>query len=337
MRAKSIRKENIQKHVSKCNYWEYFFHAEGYEKILSQNILSQNEKVDLFNRFVYVINLELSTYCNRKCTYCPLSIYQRSQKFMPNELFKRIVFQLEKINYKGMIMTNLYNEPLLDNDLSNKIKFIREHLSESWIIFNSNGDFLTKDLWDILTHAGLNQIIVTLHTLPGKEYVDNDKEKDISRFLKKMGLVEWVKDNRIQKIFSPGKNITLDIPFSEKKRLLIKCDNWSMYGNDRGGVLEKLSVEQRTRPCVNPFREIFIAYDGTIKSCCNIYFNADNVYGNVYDKDMIDIYFSKELCDFRRKLFDFSLKWGGCKTCNTPDNAKKSTEKLRKQILNLYK
>jgi len=35
--------------------------------------LSETNKKSIFKKFVEVVNLETSTYCNRHCGYCPLS------------------------------------------------------------------------------------------------------------------------------------------------------------------------------------------------------------------------------------------------------------------------
>ena len=97
--------------------------------------------------------------------------------------------------------------------------------------------------------------------------------------------------------------------------------------------MKHLHAEQRINPCVNPFREICIAYDGSIKPCCNIYFNAPNIFGNAAVSNLTDIYFSEELCKFRKDLFIFSKKVGGCATCNTEDNADIESKNLREEIL----
>lgn len=248
---------------------------------------------------------------------------------MTDSLFKSIIQQLHEMNYKGCFVLNIFNEPLLDPSLSEKISSIREMLPDVWILFNSNGDFLNTELLNKLYAAGLNQIIVTLHTLPNQPYEISDRRNAIEKFLNKLKLENYF-DKRVE---NSDRNIILDIVFSETEKLFIRTSNWQVYGNDRGGTLKNLRSSLRTAPCTNPFREIFIAYDGTVKSCCNIYFNCANIYGNANENLLTDIYFGEELCNFRRELFTFSRKSGGCATCNTEDNAQVSEQAERKNIL----
>ena len=258
-----------------------------------------------------------------------MSLFPRKQEFMPIDLLNQILSQLKEIHYAGQIMLNFFNEPLLDGHLADKIRLIREKLPYSWIAFNSNGDFLTPQLLEELLDAGLNQIRVTLHTSPEERYEDSDRKNVMRLFLRNLGLEEWFE----RRTETEGRNITLEIPFSSSKRLIVLCDNWLAYGNDRGGTLTHMKGGQRICPCVNPFREVFIAYDGTIKPCCNIYFGAKDVYGNVGEQSLWDIYFGAELSAFRRGLFTFSPKSNGCRTCNTADNAREDTKIQREEIL----
>ena len=248
---------------------------------------------------------------------------------MPKSLFEKIIEELREINYNGYVMLNFYNEPLLDENLPEKISYVRKKLPNAWILFNSNGDFLTANLLRNLYATGLNQIIVTLHTLPNYPYEDSDRRNTIEKFLRKISLDKYF-SNRTE---IPNRSIMLDISLSQTEKIFVCTNNWAMYGNDRGGTLENLRSGQRVAPCVNPFREIFIAHDGTIKPCCNIYFNSPDVYGNANEQSLTDIYFGRELCKFRRELFIFSRKSGGCATCNTEDNAKIEEQTNRKKIL----
>ena len=83
------------------------------------------DKKVLFKRHVEVINLELSYECNRKCDYCPVSFSDRqnSQSYMDSDLIEKICTELSEIRYDNRISLNLYNEPLLDKNLADKISF----------------------------------------------------------------------------------------------------------------------------------------------------------------------------------------------------------------------
>lgn len=276
-----------------------------------------------------VINIEISTYCNRRCSYCPMSIYPREQKYMSKDLFMKLINELKLIDYCGLILLNFFNEPLFDEHLNEKIRYVKNILPNVRIAFNTNGDLLTKEKLNELWESGLNQIFITLHTNPNEKYIDEQKRNELKKFLIKLDMESQFE--RRSEI--PNRNITVDVNLSNDRRILICCNNWQEYGNDRGGTLKELRMNKRTKPCVNPLREIFIAYDGKIKPCCNIYFNSDDIYGNANEDSLIDIYFNEQIIKFRRELFTFSVKKRYCATCNTEDNGELSSKNLRDKII----
>lgn len=275
-----------------------------------------------------VINIETSAYCNRKCNYCPVSKIDRKQAYISDELFSKLLSELCEIGYRNHIALNLYNEPLLDEKLIEHIEMIREKLPECYVQFNSNGDYLTKELLDKLKKAGLNQMLVTLHVSPNQEYEDYDRLGALKNFLKKLGMEKDYGAVKIEK----GRNISLDI-IENGFRFLIVCNNWTKYGNDRGGTVGELSKNGRQTPCVNPFREVNISYDGFFKPCCNVYFGENTSFGDINRQGVVECYFCGNMIEFRRNMFCFGEKKGWCYSCNTEDNASKDTMAKRRKIL----
>ena len=63
--------------------------------------------------FARIICFEINTYCNRRCSYCPVSLETAvPNHFMDEELFKLCIQRLKEINFTGSIMYHFYNEPL---------------------------------------------------------------------------------------------------------------------------------------------------------------------------------------------------------------------------------
>jgi MoaA/NifB/PqqE/SkfB family radical SAM enzyme len=156
------------------NYFEQIS-AGSEENILlllgqQKDLVNETAKRALFKRNVEIINLELSYSCNRKCDYCPVSSSSRKdeQKMMSLDLLNKVCNELRSIRYENRISLNLYNEPLLDRELEDKISLIREHLPFAHIAFNTNGDKLTLKRLQKLSNAGCNSICVTIHPPPNK-------------------------------------------------------------------------------------------------------------------------------------------------------------------------
>ena len=89
----------------KKNYWErkIFDNENEFDiEILKYKNLETLKSQDLFKKYVELVCLEMSYYCNRACSYCPVAIFERSDKNLEidDELFDSIIRSLKKINYK---------------------------------------------------------------------------------------------------------------------------------------------------------------------------------------------------------------------------------------------
>lgn len=312
-------------YTSRSDFWDWALLQNDISDLLKRG--GQN-RAEIFCKYVHVVNIELSSFCNRKCSYCPLSTIDRKQSHMSDELFHRILGELKVMNYRNHFGLNLYNEPLADHLLCGRIKEIKATLPYSYVQFNSNGDYLTTEMLEQLKDAGLDQILVTLHTPATSKYIDEDRINAVNKFLDKLGRITWIN----QMIVVPNKNITIDVK-DGNMRFLLCCNNWAEYGNSRGGEIKELCISGREQPCVYPFREVCISYDGYFKPCCNVYFGEEANFGDLKRQSLLDAYFSNGMIEFRRHLFDFSPKKRWCSLCNQEDDATIESNQRRRDLL----
>lgn len=293
---------------------------------------SATTKRAIFKRNVEIINLELSYQCNRKCDYCPVATSSRSgkQEFMSAELLEKIGIELAEIRYENRLSLNLYNEPLLDDELEDKIALIRSRLPYSHIAFNSNGDRLTMKRLKTLSDAGCDAICVTLHPPPYKVQTLQTIQRRVSKFLEKLSTSaapEIDFESRIHLQFrSLGVSIKLQWP------------DWRNEGTNRAGILTDHASGKfiRTQPCAKPFREFTVFYDGFVQPCCEAFHDKDvNLapMGDLNRESVFDVYVSDLLTNFRRHVFDFGPKKGMCKSCAVTDYSKLSEDAYRKDLL----
>lgn len=330
-------KASFQRTLNKVpghEYWDHFFEESEQDilSLLSDNcLLSEDDAKILFSRFVCIINIETSTYCNRQCAYCPNSMFDRKKQIhMSDEAWDRIVSDLEQIDYGSTISLNLYNEPLADDTLLDKVRSLRERLPGSFIKFNSNGDYLDKALLDELADAGNNAIFVTLHPGPAKEYQDSDRKKHLAILSRRLGRpLDF--DVEI-----PGQKMRSEFQH-RGMRVLVMADNWLQLGNDRSGVLSDLGIRNRTAPCMRPFREFTIAHTGYVYPCCQFFPDAESSnrhrMGRIPDMGIFEIYSSSLLSGYRRDLLGSNIKLPPCDTCRDGDNARCESMDVRNYYL----
>ena len=110
------------------------------------------------------IEIETTTFCNRKCSYCPNSIHDRGKHLMPMETIRKIISQLRELHWQGIVYLHHYGEPLTDKRLPRIVKMFRKQLPFSLVLIYTNGDFLDEEMYQkvhphaffISNHGNLN-------------------------------------------------------------------------------------------------------------------------------------------------------------------------------------
>jgi len=71
---------------------------------------------DMFRQYVAQVEVEVSTFCNRRCSFCSNSLADRrnEHRYMEDALFSSIVRQLSSLDWQGVFSFHRYNEPLAD-------------------------------------------------------------------------------------------------------------------------------------------------------------------------------------------------------------------------------
>jgi hypothetical protein len=234
---------------------------------------------------------------------------------MDTSLVQKIAEQLSEIRYENRISLNLYNEPLLDTKLEEKIKILRDYLPWATLSVNSNGDRLRRERLEALSKAGLNYICVTLHprpfTLDNKITLKNRIKKMIEKNADESNL-DFDLNNGFVELRAAGTTLKIQWP------------NWRILGTDRGGQVDNYSggKVERIAPCAKPFREFTIFYDGDIQPCCESFHDQAKqltIISNVNNCSIFDAYASNKLASFRRSVFGFGRKTGICKFCSSID------------------
>ena len=112
-----------------------------------------------------VVEIEVNSHCNRRCEYCPnnLQKFRGLIAFMEINLFRRIIYMLQEIEFSGRLSFHLFNEPLLRRDLEKLISWARPKLPMAHFVLYTNGDLLTNVRYGRLLKAGIDLFQVTRH------------------------------------------------------------------------------------------------------------------------------------------------------------------------------
>jgi len=112
------------------------------------------------------IEIEVNSRCNRKCSYCPVSIMPHPQvpRLIQEHVLSSFINRLMEIKFDGRISFHFYNEPLLHKGLESIIRRVAEAVPTCRPVLFTNGDLLSQQRYDSLIDAGLQMIVITSHS-----------------------------------------------------------------------------------------------------------------------------------------------------------------------------
>jgi radical SAM protein with 4Fe4S-binding SPASM domain len=248
-----------------------------------KNYYRANSRFPLFNQVL----IETRTDCNQKCKFCPQYYNKKQLGVMSWNIFTTIINQLSEINFSGRLALFLSNEPLLEDRLFNMIEYIRKKNSNIFIDITTNGVLLDEKMITDLFSCGLDNIII------------NDYRPD-----------REIYPNKISKNLIP---IVEKFRFNPKFNYVHRSTNENL-SNYAGNTKQNQNSNNSLGFCNFPFRKLTISYKGNVLLCCNDYLYQTN-FGNILDKNIIDIWYSDEYNHYRHNLLN-NNRIGLCEKCN---------------------
>lgn len=279
-------------------------------------ITDRRVAMDLFRRSVSMVEVELFSYCNRRCWFCPNAHIDRitSNSHMVPETYTSIIEQLAEIDYQGVVTYSRFNEPLADRIILEKLRETRAKLPKAKLHANTNGDYLDLEYLNELYDAGMRSLNIQL-------YLKNDERYDHKKTIKR----GWQTLKRLQlpytvTIDQPGVWYEMELEFKDMK-IRLYGRNFELNGTSRGDQVDIKRDYIRAAPCSQPVWGIYIDYNGKMVPCCNfrsdIAEHADYILSDLNsDPDIFLSYSSAMAADFRRRMLNFEPKSGPCSNCH---------------------
>lgn len=264
--------------------------------------------------FVF-IEIEIFSYCNRKCWFCPNSFVDRRGEnlIMPEKKYLSILQQLKDMNFEGEIAYSRYNEPLSHKDIFIKrLQQAREYLPKAKLRTNSNGDYVTKEYIIDLYKAGLNELFIQQYLKNNEIYNHSRVKKEIKRKLDKVGLP--------YKLLYDYENRKIEYDLSYKDMTVhIRGRNFTYDGSSRGETVPLAVDYVRTERCLKPFTSMYIDYNGSVMICCNLRSDIKQhdigYMGNAFETPIKQIWNGDRYLSWRKHHEFNGPKEGACRSC----------------------
>jgi len=297
----------------------------------------------LFNKknlkFPLLFQIQTVNRCNTSCQMCPYESTTANEKYnlIEDGLFKKIINEISQHKESELIVLSLQNEPLADKNIINKAKYIKSITPKIKLELVSNGYLLTPaiaddiyNVFDIVTlsihaisSATYKKVLGGLNfktTFRNLNYINQSRKKKyktVLRFVKqKSNSHEYKKFKRYW-----SRNGFAVLGFDLNSRLKAIKDFKNM--KHRTSFLQKfkLQILEKISPfimptCPIPEMSMYIRSNGDVIHCFNDWGN-DNIVGNLKKNNILEIYNSKEMVDFRRRVKENSCNENDiCTNCD---------------------
>ena len=206
---------------------------------------------------------------------------------MDIELADLIANQLKALGFNGTVNISGTGEALLTKNLVSLVKIFGDR--DILIEIVTNGDNLKPKLVKDLYAAGLTQLVVSMYDGPEqkKYFLDLFNKSEISKDL-----------------------------FTLRDRWYDEEEDYGLIYTNRAGSLGKTLPSPEKRACYYPHYALYIDWNGDILLCCQDMYNRTEIFGNVKDRPLFDIWKDQRLTEFRKKLKAGDRSSSPCNNCN---------------------
>ena len=290
---------------------------------------SKGEKYPFPTRF----SIETSSYCNRRCPFCPISgfggpIPRPKQQLMDPELFSQVLHQLREVSFDGVIQFFLLNEPTLDKRLFSYqaetgaawATRLRQDLPECTIYVSTNGDSIMKrnvqgdddvDKCDRITDifdSGVNVLNLNVYDTGEEGVAQAELYHRVAQLGWKHKLWRFT-DNKYRRHNPRQRHLCVSDMRTDRSES--EVHSFDMFHKKTHG-------EKKDAFCARPHRHFVIQWDGRVPLCCAIDQTRDDALfvGDLNTQTIEEVWNSDVMFKYRYHLQQKKRDLSMCSTCD---------------------
>ena len=149
--------------------------------LLSTPITNKELQKKVLKKYLQIVEIENTSFCNRTCYFCLNSHIDRKSKSIELDeiVFLKLVNNLSEIDYDKFLNFHRFNEPLANKELILKrVRQARERPPKASFRIFTNGDYAQKEYFEELRDAGVTHILMS--------YYPTNKDSDRNKVIKAM-------------------------------------------------------------------------------------------------------------------------------------------------------
>lgn len=296
------------------------------------------------------VMIEITNRCNLNCKHCArtmMGLEYLDVGDMSFENFKMIFKQFPDV--RSVTLTGL-GEPLLHPELFQIIEYIKNYREDIRIFMSTNGTLLNDEKIQRLINSGVDDLQISFDgSTPGtsskvRDYNEKVFNKIIENtkclmkmkpqsmnvfmnmvlqrenFMEASKIIELAHTIGVTKVMFNVKNFASradkyqDYELYKSKEFLSEINNAKRVSGELGINLD-LSMITLPRKCGYLWDSAYVTWDGYLATCCTIPFPRLVNFGNLLERNYVELRNSKLFMEFRQKLIN-NNKPEFCKNCH---------------------
>ena len=280
--------------------------------------------------FPRTLQIQTFTGCNADCVFCPYGeTYSTQPKGrMTTALYRRVIDEAAGHKVRR-ISPYLMNEPLMDRELFDRVRYINERIPQAKVVVTSNGHFLTPEVTDAILAmgSGIHKLYISFQGIDRESYAKSMRgNMDFDRTMRNVN--HFIDTQRARGLTRPELWITMvDTELIDAKKAVA-------YWRDRGIAAKYTRLENRGgnikdadaishshemtyfSTCTRLFKQAYIMFNGDMVLCC-VDYSRREVLGNITDSSIEAVWNGARAREIRRRFlaheFDRLPLCGDCR------------------------
>lgn len=285
--------------------------------------------IQLNGSFPRRLTIELTSFCNLTCFMCPRKYLTGNHGLMSEELFLKIVDEIEGQPIDAVVPF-FRGEPLMHPGFIGMIRLLREK-TDAELQLATNALLLNEDISRELLGLGIHFISFSIDALSKETY---EKIRGGGEFDTVMHNVKtFLKMRDDCSLYATKVQISATENVYNTSELPAFVDYWRnqvdrvrIYPqHSDGGEFGRLKNQSYCRkpssrqPCMKPFRDIVIYYDGKVGLCNHDWDPQDHgSLGSIKGHSIEEIWHNPIYQDVRYRHLNH--QWDGISPCNSCDH-----------------
>lgn len=270
------------------------------------------------------IYIETTNLCNAKCPMCPHEKITREKGVMSWSLFEKIVNDCKELDLEETtIYLHKEGEPLLDNKIFERIKYIKKQLPKlKEVVLNTNAMLLNEDKAKELIDSKIDKVFFSVDGATRKSYEKLRLGLDYETVVKNLQYFLNLKKQTKSKIHTVMQMLVYK---ENRHEVSMYNELWKdladeifikeMHNYLDAGMsqLTTQKSKEQLRICTDPYDMMVVYCNGEVGICCWDYDNFAKV-GDVRNSSIVEVFNNSHYENIRTKMKNFEAN--GLNPCN---------------------